>query len=556
MKIKRRFLIAFLLSFFYFIIHLVIINDYGLSWDFHYHFYAGLHHLGLSVPSISEIPSVPFTSPDPRLTIDDPFGPFTQIIPTFSYLIFYEKLHILPFDSAYNFPMMLVGSLGVGLLFLFLSEAIGTAVAFFSSLFLALLPSYFGYLHNNMKDIPSAFTFILCIYLFWKLVKKRRAKDLIFAVFSFALAFNTKINAILIPVVCFVWYVLIDWRNILKVIRGKIILYFILSPLVAVLLWLSFWKDPIGKLLELPHFYSRNTLNMPVLFMGKIFRSGINIPWYYPFVYIFIKMPIPILFSFVIGLFICWYKILKKKDNFSLLLVVWFFLPLLRYSIPKAGAIDGIRHFMEVVYPLCAIAGVGFVATCRYLNKVIKKRNCVYFVIPNLFRNPIKILKQVQDDKVSVQNDDRNRKKLTTFILSSIIFVLLVINIIHFHPYQTSFFNSFIGGIKGAEGKFDIDFWGTPQKETMFWLNKNAKLNAVVRVVMAQSSAGMYLREDLRKIMNSKDIWESDYTVVLNKESFFSLYPVVDYIKKKTKENKLVFTRKIDGVPLVWVFKR
>ena len=198
---KKALIIAFLLSFVYFIIHLAIINDYGLSWDFHYHFYAGLYHLGLPVPSINEPPPVPFTPPDPRLSVDNPFGPFTQIIPTISYLLFYEKWHIIPPDSAYNLPMVIFGAAGVGLLFLFLYESTGMIIALTGFLFLALLPSYFGYLHNNMKDIPSAFAFTLSIYLFWRLVKFRRVKDLVWAILAFAFAFNIKINSIFIPVV-------------------------------------------------------------------------------------------------------------------------------------------------------------------------------------------------------------------------------------------------------------------------------------------------------------------------------------------------------------------
>jgi hypothetical protein len=73
-------------------------KDYGLSWDYHYHYYAGRYHLGLSVPSLHDPAPVPFSPPDPRLTTEDPFGPITQIVPTLSSYIFYERLHILPFD--------------------------------------------------------------------------------------------------------------------------------------------------------------------------------------------------------------------------------------------------------------------------------------------------------------------------------------------------------------------------------------------------------------------------------------------------------------------------
>src|SRR3989344_7492270 len=159
MKERKAIMIGFLISFIYFIINFVIINDYGISWDYHFHYYAGRHLLGLSVPSISDPSPVPFTPPDPRITINDPFGPIMSIVPVISEILLNEKFQILPFDSAYNLPSIIYGSIGVGVLFLFLYEAVGFGTAFISSLFLALLPNYFGYTHTNMKDIPVAVFF-------------------------------------------------------------------------------------------------------------------------------------------------------------------------------------------------------------------------------------------------------------------------------------------------------------------------------------------------------------------------------------------------------------
>jgi len=558
----RPLLLAIVISFVYFLIHLFIINDYGLSWDYHFHLYGGLHHLGLPVPKATDPPPVPFTPPDPRLTVEDPFGPIMSIVPVISQKLFFEKLNLLPFDSAYNLPSVIYGALGIGLIFLFLFQAVGLPVAVIGSLFLALLPNYFGYLHNNMKDIPSAFAFALSIYTFWRLVKKRRIRDLVFAVISFAFAFNIKINSIFIPVICGAWYGVIRGIGKIREREWKMVVsYFILAPLAALALWWPFWKDPLGKLMELPKFYSLNTINIPVLLFGNIFRSGINIPWFYPFVYIGITTPLSILIAFLIGIFISVKAVLNPKSEtrnpkqiqmaeiqkskhfwlfkylnldivsnfvlrasnfrakrgFYLLALIWFFVPLLRYLSPKTGAIDGVRHFMEVVYPLCAIAGIGAVNIYEKLIKIKGGR----FVAP---------------------------------LLSLIIVISLIRNIVHFHPYQTSFYNSLIGGIKGAYGKFDIDFWGTPQKDAMLWLNKNAPDNSIIYIVMAQSSAAVYLRDDLRRNANSKNMLESDYVVINNKQSFFT-DQIASFIKQKTTEGKLVYLREIDEVPLVWVFK-
>jgi len=528
MKLNIRLSITIIITVVYFIIHFIIANDYGLSWDYHYHNYAGRFHIGLPIPSIQDPAPVPFSPPDPRLTVEDPFGPFTQIIPSFSQYLFYERLHILPFDTAYDLPMIVFGALGVGLVFYLLSDIVGLAAGFAGAAFLGLMPVYFGYLHNDMKDIPNAFAFSLAVYCFWKLEMKRNLRTLLLAILSFAFAFNVKINSIMIPVVCGVWFLMIHRTELIGIIRGKlhsiinnrlwiVVVYFITAPVAAVLMWLPFWKDPFGKLLELPYFYSNNTINMPVLLFGNIFRSGFNIPPYYPYVYLGITIPLPILIFFVIGIVYA-SQTLRRGNRFSLLLLLWFFIPILRYLSPKAGAIDGVRHFMEIVYPLSMISALG-----------------VYWLFHKFFL----------------------RKKLLIFgiVISCITVGMLILEDVYYHPYQTSYFNPFIGGIRGAWGKFDIDFWGTPQKEAISWLNANVPPNSSVYIVMAQSTAATYLRPDLLKYVNTKSIAESDYVVVLNRETFFTVYDVSNYITGKTIHKPVAFERTIDGVPLVWVFK-
>jgi 4-amino-4-deoxy-L-arabinose transferase-like glycosyltransferase len=504
-------------------------RDYALSWDYHYHHYAGLFHLGRQVPSVDEPSEVPFTPPDPRLTVNDPFGPFTQIIPTLSQIIFSEKLKILPFDQAYNLPIIIIGSLATGLVFLFTYEMFGFLYALSSSLILSLYPIHFGYLHNNMKDIPNAFFYSLSIYLFWRLTKRKNLKNLIIAVLSFAIAFNVKINSIFIPLICFVWYVAIN-NDILNIFKFKpkkffkdhklIIFYFPLSVLAAIILWWPFWSEPLKKLLELPNFYSNNTINMPVLYWGKIIKSGVNIPIEYPYIILAISTPVVILLLFLIGLLIMVYKIIKREQSSDsyLLLIFWFIIPLLRYLNPKSGAIDGLRHFMEIIYPLIIISTIGFVF--------------IYKKFANL----------------------KKAKLWQGLMISLMIIYLAFLNIIY-HPYQTSYYSEIIGGIKGAWGKFDIDYWGTPQKSAMEWLNKNVNKDSNINIVMGQSTAALYLRDDLRRRVNSENYSKSDYLVILNRESFFYIYDVKGLLEKALQEKKIVYQKNVLNTPLVWVIK-
>jgi len=71
---------------------------------------------------------------------------------------------------------------------------------------------------------------------------------------------------------------------------------------------------------------------------------------------------------------------------------------------------------------------------------------------------------------------------------------------------------------------------------------------------MAQATAATYLRPDLLLNANKKAINESDYVVLLNRQSFYDLYGVGSLLSEKEKSGKIVFKVSRQGVALVWVF--
>lgn len=43
------------------------------------------------------------------------------------------------------------------------------------------------------------------------------------------------------------------------------------------------------------------------------------------------------------------------------------------------------------------------------------------------------------------------------------------------HPFQTSYFNEFVGGLRGAAGRYYTDYWGTCVKQAVAWLEQEAR---------------------------------------------------------------------------------
>jgi 4-amino-4-deoxy-L-arabinose transferase-like glycosyltransferase len=490
------------------IVHLAIVNDYGFTWDFHFHFFGGGKLLGYEWQQL-EPRNLPYVEPDPRPAANLPYGPLMSIPPVFSYVLFYKTLGVLPQDAAYNLPIILWGVAGVAILYLFMKEAFSSHIALLAAVFLALLPRFFGDLHNNMKDIPSATVFALNIWLLWRLTKHRRVSDLILAALAFAVAFNVKINSIFIPVIFVIWLLLQRIRTKLFGDWKLEIGYFVAAPILALLVWWFFWPDPFGQLAHAYSTFGIGTNNIEVLLNGAWYCSGSNVPWYYPLWYLAITTPIPILLFFIIGVF----SALRTNQLTKLLLLLWFFVPLTRYLVPSIGVIDGIRHFEEVLFPMTALAALGAMD------------------IIHLFKN-----------------------KVTMHLIAALgvgILGLLMWNIISYHPYQIAYFNELVGGAKGAFGRYDLDYWGASQKAAVAWVNTHAPQGAKVHIVMSADVAGRYLRDDLLVNLNKYSYDASDFVILLNRQSFFyRFFWIYEYLL----QHKPTETISVAGAPLVWIF--
>ncbi len=500
------------------LLHLVILPHYGFTWDFHFHFFGGGKLLGID-PSVMEPRNLPFVEPDPRRAWTLPYGPIMSIPPVATYWILYRSWHLLPADVSYHLPIVFWGVAGIGILYAFMKEAAGKRAAVLAALFLALTPRFFADTHNNMKDVPSATMFAVNVWFLWRLVTKKRIHDLLWAVLAFAAAFSVKINAVFIPAVFGAWLAVRSLMARKLPVPKRTLWYFVLSPVAAFLLWWMFWPDPVGQLKHAYLTFGVGTNNIEVLLNGAWYCSGSTVPWYYPFWYLGITTPLPILFFAAAGIALTAIAAARRafvqdthKPDVRVLLVLWLFVPLSRYLHPNVGVIDGIRHFEEVVFPIAALAAL----TLDYVLRAAR----------------------------------RIRFPADTALLAGI-FAWLAANIILYHPYQVAYFNEFVGGARGALGKYDLDYWGTSQKEAVEWVNANAPPGARVNIVMATAVAGQYLRPDLLATLNQSGYAGSDFVILLNRTSF--LYRFF-YAYEFFLTRKPAHVISVRGAPLVWIY--
>lgn len=531
---KKHIFIGIFLTGLMLVIHLLLMPDYGLTWDFHHIFFQGLRAIGRPItPDLTD--HIPFGKPAPWDMFDVPFGQLMPIMSAWGYRFFHEITGWLPLDSAFHLSTVVIGSVGLFFLYGLLYQAYGFAVAITGFTILALYPRYFSEIQNNIKDVPQVAFFGLSMWLIYRFLNRRSALNLILAAAAFAVAFNIKINSVFIPAVAGAWILVLlisrSGANLAHPLRIKPIknllplaLYFPLAGILALVIWITFWDQPFKELLYIPRYFQENTKNMESLLGGRWYCSTVNVPWYYPFYYLGIVTPLPVLFSFLAGLIVVFRDAVRKKPVASLLLL-WFFLPLARFIDPKVAVMDGIRHFEEVIYPLCAISAVGAVRIYIYYRQLLTLTAVRQFI--------------------------NGKQVILEWLLPAGLLIYLIYNIVAYHPFQIAYYNELVGGIRGAYTRYDLDYWGSSQKKAAEWLNTNAPLNSNIYIVMVPDVAAKYLRPDLLSRLNTRDRDVSDFVVVLNRQSFFYRYfYTVEYMLL----HEPVYAVKNQGVPLVWIF--
>lgn len=110
------------------------------------------------------------------------------------------------------------------------------------------------------------------------------------------------------------------------------------------------------------------------------------------------------------------------------------------------------------------------------------------------------------------------------------------------HPYEYIYYNSLVGGLPGANGKYETDYWGAGYREAVYWFNKNfnnKNKKYVIFVFGDRFSAKYYFKNNMY-LTNFPDV--PNYIFAVNRWGLTSFLP-----------GKIIYSVKREGVPLIVV---
>ncbi len=417
------------------------------------------------------------------------------------------------------------------LLFTFLTarELSNRKTAIFAVILLLLSPRFIGHSFNNLKDIPFALGFIASLYFILKYLKNlRNSPNIVKAGLITVIAFTLSIRPAGVLIIIYLWMsVLIRILqlgkfNLKEMWQEAIPLFFI--SLTGYFAGLLFWPyamenplwHPIQSTIVMTDYY----ITIRQLFEGTLYWSD-QLPWYYLIKYIVITIPIAVIMGTAISLF-HFKKYLFKKSSFlpfaTLLFITLF--PILFILIKSSNVYGGWRHILFIYPPLVIISALGY-------NWVA----------------------------------DIKRTKATKYIFTTITLLLLaepLLFMVRNHPYEIVYFNPLIGGMKGAKGSYEMDYYYHSTRESSEKLIKYIQTHNEDRVIVAGNFETVWFFRDFPAVIknlytpyyykNSKN-W--DYNIITAAYMTpFSLQP------ERWPPPNTIFTIDVDKVPICAVLKR
>ena len=352
----------------YAIILIATLTDYGATWDepnclrignanYEYIF------KGIKIP-LSLLDDIANYQPPANDIIY--YGPAFYNLFYLSHHFLYEKLSWLSYWDSYHLGIIIC-AIAIAILFSWLASMTfpNTATAFWATILLISNPRYFSHCHNNPSDLPSLLVHLGLIISFYKFLATNKKKWLFITGAVFGIALATTVNSIFIIPLFTIWGIIyfknrITGKEFINRFFYSILGSFIISVLIAFSLWPWWWDNTAQKIYDFfmvyPH-YLKFSMNIQYLFfLGKTYTAS-SVPWFYPLVMLLITTPLTTILLFLLGSILLLKKIFRDNKYILIYPFLWIIIYLSKqFCFPNY---NGIRHFLDILLPLCLIAGFG-----------------------------------------------------------------------------------------------------------------------------------------------------------------------------------------------------
>ena len=325
--------------------------------------------------------------------------------------------------------------------------------ALLAALSLWLYPRFFGAMFNNPKDIPFTTANTLVLWSTLRLIKQWKQgrayllNSLLIALFlavAVAIRANATIWYGIFGVVLTCWW-LFHWQGVvreqqvvptLKRQTSAACIIGIGSSLGILAFWPYILLNPLNNFFRALHVLANYPWNGSVLFEGKV-QLAVDLPRSYAPIWLVIGSPPALILCALLGLaWFCSWSVRKRVLDTQMLVVTLALLcPLGMIVAMHSELYNGLRQFLFLVPALILLAVYGFLNLLRFLLQH-RQRTLAGALVLLAIGNTLWLAKDMAE----------------------------------LHPYEYVYFSPLIGGVAGANGQYEMDYWNTCQKPASQWL--------------------------------------------------------------------------------------
>jgi len=318
---------------------------------------------------------------------------------------------------------------------------------FIGMLALFFTPRLLGESLNNPKDIPFAAGYIMAMYYMMRCFsgKKMRISHAIGLVLGIGLAISVRVGGLLLLPITVMYaglqyinliglnnFLKFRWTNLWAHVK-PVLAVLVLGYAAGVLPWPYALESPLEHPFKVLSEFSNYSTSLRQLYEGKLYDSDL-LPSAYLARYLFITTPLFTLFGLL--LFFVLQLMQSKKfstDVFLLLFAAVF--PILYIYIQKSNVYGGLRQILFTIPPLVVLGVYGF----YLLEQRIKSFRFAGTAVP---------------------------------ATAGLLLLLPASFVARNHPLEYIYFNELSGGVKGAYGKYEMDYYLASLKPSSEWLIK------------------------------------------------------------------------------------
>lgn len=478
---------AALLAASYLWLALYLLPDFGLTWDAS----IGEHRAGEKLLAYLEDGcddpawlDIPAAEPKPPLRQPHPAFPdggfalhqvstVNSLLAALTCRVFWTELGWLPAIEAHHLANVLLTAAFVFALAYVVSRRAGWRAGAASAIALLAMPRFFTHSFNNPKDLPVALLYAAGAALTWQAMRaaegRRRTLWWLAAGAACGVALASKANALFLPIqLGLLWLGALALQRRDGPARPRLALR---EPILALFSFAVAWFAVSPDLWQGPFEAARLRFEA-IAAAGSNIRDDISthglnhVVWTTP----------PVILA-------CALAGLARPGlpvDARLFLGLGIAVPIGRTLLPGTANFDGVRHFLEFAPFMACSAGLGIDWIATHAARRLTRAS------------------------------GSNHRLAHGIALALCIPAVAVTALTH--PYGTSYYNAFVGGLAGAQRRGipdATDYWGHSYRRGLDWLRTHApdssRLIVPIGGHIVSASAPVELREDIALLPNEVD---------------------------------------------------